>query len=123
MFLFITNVVHVNRESSYMKLPNDIYKTLFLKGKEYSCIIKSCFLPLLQYRNLQLCFLDFTVASIPSYTLDFLVDFIIFILLSGGGGGSCTDSNPSCASWASRGECQSNPKYMLKSCKKSCNAC
>jgi len=37
--------------------------------------------------------------------------------------GDCEDENTSCQSWASRGECQKNPDYMLESCKKSCQQC
>ncbi len=39
------------------------------------------------------------------------------------GGGSCTDRNSYCASWASRGECNRNPGYMNVNCKKSCRRC
>jgi len=35
----------------------------------------------------------------------------------------CTDENAECSSWASTGECEENPKYMLVNCKKSCNNC
>eukprot|EP00794_Sanderia_malayensis_P015044 gene15044-16597_t len=41
----------------------------------------------------------------------------------GGGGGSCVDNHGDCAAWASSGECQKNPDWMLVNCKKSCNAC
>nr|XP_006819343.1 PREDICTED: uncharacterized protein LOC102810139 [Saccoglossus kowalevskii] len=37
--------------------------------------------------------------------------------------GDCIDLNPNCAYWASIGECQKNPEYMLQSCKKSCDQC
>merc|ERR1712080_341974 len=37
--------------------------------------------------------------------------------------GTCVDDNTSCAGWAQIGECQKNPDYMLKSCRKSCNQC
>jgi hypothetical protein len=33
---------------------------------------------------------------------------------------TCVDTNQNCAAWASRGECQKNPGYMLKNCCKSC---
>ncbi|XP_073239582.1 properdin-like isoform X2 [Porites lutea] len=39
---------------------------------------------------------------------------------------SCYDSrlaNGNCPAWASRGECQKNPRYMLVYCKKSCRVC
>ncbi|KAK7092162.1 uncharacterized protein [Littorina saxatilis] len=35
----------------------------------------------------------------------------------------CEDKNGSCASWAGRGQCDKNPKFMHKDCKKSCNKC
>ena len=38
----------------------------------------------------------------------------------GGGGGSCTDENPNCKYWASIGECQKSPAYMMGKCKQSC---
>jgi hypothetical protein len=43
----------------------------------------------------------------------------------GGGGGNagCKDSNKNCGSWADRGECEANPRYMLSNCKKSCDQC
>jgi len=37
--------------------------------------------------------------------------------------GTCRDDNTGCAGWAARGECQKNPGYMLKSCRKSCKQC
>jgi len=37
--------------------------------------------------------------------------------------GTCVDDNTSCPGWAQSGECQKNPGYMLKSCRKSCNQC
>jgi hypothetical protein len=33
---------------------------------------------------------------------------------------SCPDQNKWCASWAEKGECTKNPRYMLNSCKTSC---
>ncbi len=33
---------------------------------------------------------------------------------------TCTDSNSSCAAWASSGECTKNPNYMLTGCCQSC---
>ncbi|CAI9739477.1 metalloproteinase nas-13-like [Octopus vulgaris] len=48
-------------------------------------------------------------------------------LCSGGGGGGgkkdCVDDNSSCPTWAQKGECKKNPKYMLVHCKKSCKKC
>ena len=35
----------------------------------------------------------------------------------------CTDQDTQCGYWASLGECDKNPGYMLKSCQQSCNAC
>jgi len=37
-----------------------------------------------------------------------------------GGSGYCEDEHDDCSDWASRGECKSNPKYMLSNCCKSC---
>jgi len=34
---------------------------------------------------------------------------------------ACTNSNPSCTSWANRGECVINPGYMLVDCCSSCS--
>ncbi|ROT80312.1 Proclotting enzyme [Penaeus vannamei] len=47
----------------------------------------------------------------------------------GGEGGSavppsvCQDLNPSCPGWGERGECQSNPAYMLANCPVTCDSC
>merc|ERR1712117_145012 len=35
----------------------------------------------------------------------------------------CTDDNQDCEYWASLGECESNPSYMLETCRKSCGVC
>ncbi|KAH9495305.1 Cysteine-rich secretory protein LCCL domain-containing 2 [Bulinus truncatus] len=35
----------------------------------------------------------------------------------------CEDKDTQCAMWAKDKQCQSNPVYMLKNCKKSCNQC
>lgn len=35
----------------------------------------------------------------------------------------CTDQNASCAFWATEGECQANPSYMLTQCAYSCQSC
>jgi hypothetical protein len=35
----------------------------------------------------------------------------------------CVDDDHRCAGWAKQGECNTNPGYMNKSCKKSCNVC
>lgn len=36
---------------------------------------------------------------------------------------SCADKHEKCEKWSSRGECDANPKYMLKFCPKSCGIC
>ena len=33
----------------------------------------------------------------------------------------CEDNHVSCEAWASQGECEKNPDYMLANCKKSCD--
>lgn len=44
-------------------------------------------------------------------------------------GGNCSDSNENCERWASLGECNKNPEYMIGSsdlpgyCRKSCKVC
>ena len=35
----------------------------------------------------------------------------------------CTDNRQACGWWSRIGECQKNPGYMLKNCKKSCGVC
>merc|ERR1712045_998116 len=35
----------------------------------------------------------------------------------------CTDDNQNCEYWASLGECEANPGYMLTTCRKSCDVC
>ena len=35
----------------------------------------------------------------------------------------CRDYDDSCSSWATTGECEINPNYMLHMCKKSCKKC
>jgi hypothetical protein len=35
----------------------------------------------------------------------------------------CEDNNELCGEWASTGECDKNPKYMLNVCEKSCKVC
>lgn len=35
----------------------------------------------------------------------------------------CNDDYADCPSWASNGECDINPEYMLYNCKKSCKSC
>ena len=37
--------------------------------------------------------------------------------------GGCRDDHTSCGQWATSGECQRNPRYMLKSCRLSCKTC
>ena len=36
---------------------------------------------------------------------------------------SCEDSNENCELWASTGECENNPTFMLDDCARACNAC
>ncbi len=36
---------------------------------------------------------------------------------------NCKDEHESCSFWASEGECDNNPGYMLSSCSRSCNSC
>ena len=36
---------------------------------------------------------------------------------------NCIDEHENCKGWAKVGECDSNPKYMLVSCRRSCNVC
>ena len=36
---------------------------------------------------------------------------------------ACADYNTNCAYWASVGECNNNPAYMLNYCQQSCNVC
>ena len=35
----------------------------------------------------------------------------------------CADTMPECANWASIGECEKNPKFMLQGCATSCGSC
>ncbi|XP_057982948.1 probable prolyl 4-hydroxylase 7 [Malania oleifera] len=49
--------------------------------------------------------------------------------MNNAGNGGCVDEHTSCAQWATSGECQKNPIYMVGtedspgSCRKSCNVC
>jgi len=36
---------------------------------------------------------------------------------------TCHDENPSCSVWKNKGECASNPSFMLQSCRLSCGVC
>jgi hypothetical protein len=36
---------------------------------------------------------------------------------------TCKDNVEECSTWSSQGECDANPKYMLKECQKSCFVC
>ena len=38
-------------------------------------------------------------------------------------GAQCQDDNAMCQQWAANGECQSNPSYMMESCRESCGKC
>mmetsp|Transcript_6505 Transcript_6505/g.11332 ORF Transcript_6505/g.11332 Transcript_6505/m.11332 type:complete len:248 (+) Transcript_6505:640-1383(+) len=42
---------------------------------------------------------------------------------TGGGVKACSDENAKCHFWATKGECSSNPKWMLDHCQKSCGSC
>jgi hypothetical protein len=35
----------------------------------------------------------------------------------------CADNDNQCAYWVKKGECERNPKYMLKNCQKGCKVC
>ena len=35
----------------------------------------------------------------------------------------CEDLDEDCDFWSTSGECQKNPKFMLKKCRKSCGVC
>lgn len=35
----------------------------------------------------------------------------------------CVDNHEKCGEWASIGECENNPNWMLKNCEISCNVC
>lgn len=35
----------------------------------------------------------------------------------------CSDSNRECKTWASHGQCEANPGFMLESCRLSCRQC
>lgn len=35
----------------------------------------------------------------------------------------CVDTHKDCSFWASKGECDANPNYMLRNCQKACNVC
>ena len=37
--------------------------------------------------------------------------------------GTCSDSEPSCAAWATSGECAKNRDYMSQNCRKACGLC
>jgi hypothetical protein len=36
---------------------------------------------------------------------------------------NCIDEHENCKGWAKVGECEANRKYMLVSCRRSCNVC
>ena len=36
---------------------------------------------------------------------------------------NCVDNHTNCDFWAEKGECESNPSYMLTNCRKSCGVC
>ena len=35
----------------------------------------------------------------------------------------CHDLDPSCESWAEKGECDNNPAFMFEKCKQACDKC
>ena len=35
----------------------------------------------------------------------------------------CSDNNDKCELWAVEGECGTNPKFMLRNCRKACGGC
>ena len=35
----------------------------------------------------------------------------------------CQDENPKCSTWAKEDQCEVNPGYMLKNCRRSCHSC
>ena len=37
--------------------------------------------------------------------------------------GDCVDAHHDCVAWASIGECQKNPQFMLQQCRAACGAC
>ena len=39
------------------------------------------------------------------------------------GGNDCLNKHDSCEFWASAGECEENPRYMLQNCPLSCKIC
>jgi hypothetical protein len=47
----------------------------------------------------------------------------VLLLLDNSPSSRCEDKDRNCPSWASRGECEKNPKYMKKNCPKSCKTC
>lgn len=44
-------------------------------------------------------------------------------LCTGEGVEVCEDLDGDCGQWSSAGECQKNPKFMLKKCRKACGVC
>ncbi|XP_029192847.2 uncharacterized protein LOC114959111 [Acropora millepora] len=60
-------------------------------------------------------------------TMSVKIWLFIFIVFAGPenilASAACVDQNLECANWASVGECDKNPLYMLFSCPVSCNVC
>ena len=48
---------------------------------------------------------------------------LLLLVARVGGANVCTDDESNCAGWASAGECQNNPGFMLHMCKLSCGQC
>ena len=70
--------------------------------------------------------------SIDKWKIDHITDFLAAKLEPGvtreaawgaEDEAECVDDSEYCGDWASKGECQNNPEYMLESCKKSCGVC
>jgi hypothetical protein len=45
------------------------------------------------------------------------------VVALGGDDLPCDDAEAQCPAWAERGECESNPRFMSKQCRKSCRLC
>ena len=46
-----------------------------------------------------------------------LLEFFFFVVVA------CVDKHSNCKQWASSGECQTNPDWMLINCQESCGLC
>ena len=61
--------------------------------------------------------------NLPKADLDFMDMIWMFVLLTVPEEGDCMDMNGNCMTWASNGECDRNPSWMLTNCKVSCEVC